>query len=108
MHQGTTNSKMHLDLFKQHCDSPSRRNTQINKDEEESPRLDHDEQDGPSAKYESPKFFVGSGSPVSKRKLSSNDETTKTETTQQKEVLSKAEMEQHFSFQRAQLHTDQS
>jgi len=97
MHQGKTNSKMHLDLFKQNCDSPSR-DTEINKGEPESPRLNHEEQDGPSAKYESPKFFVGSGSPVSKRKLSSNDETSKTETKQQKEVLSKAEMEQHFSF----------
>jgi len=80
MHQGTPNSKMHLDLFKQNCESPSR-GTDLNKDEVESPRLNNDEQDGPSAKYESPKFFVGSGSPVSKRKLSSNDESTKNETT---------------------------
>ena len=44
----------------------------------ESPRQlisNTEEQDGPSAtKYESPKFFVGSGSPVgSKRKSNSDD-----------------------------------
>ncbi len=44
----------------------------------ESPRQlnNTDEQDGPSAtKYESPKFFVGSGSPVgSKRKSNNSDD----------------------------------
>ena len=44
----------------------------------ESPRQlinNTEEQDGPSAtKYESPKFFVGSGSPVGSKRKSNSDQ----------------------------------
>ena len=55
---------MHLDLFKPNeqiiDDSPSKTTESINV------RHENSNEDGTNQKYESPKFFVGSGSPVRK------------------------------------------
>ena len=54
---------MHLDLFKpneQIMDSPTKTTESINV------RHENSNEDGTNQKYESPKFFVGSGSPVRK------------------------------------------
>ena len=90
-----------------------------------------EDEDGTYQKYESPKFFVGSGSPVRKQSLQAqnNDQSGPEEesksssqkagsqqfkqtSTQQKSSSMKkkknSEVEQHFSFQRTQLLTDQS
>ena len=55
---------MHLDLFKPNeqiiDDSPTKTTESINV------RHENSNEDGTNQKYESPKFFVGSGSPVRK------------------------------------------
>ena len=69
MHEGT--QKMHLDLFKPKVEAMTMesldcgRDSEVKGDEEDCRHTENSMQ-----KYESPKFFVGSGSPVggSKRK----------------------------------------
>lgn len=116
---GASTSKMHLDLFKPNealIDSPS-------KTTEPQAENQLNEDDGTYQKYESPKFFIGSGSPVRKTSkrtdgILDDDEEEKQhsggmslqETSGQNKYKHKksTEAEQHFSFQRTQLLTDQS
>lgn len=81
MNQNSAANKMHLDLFKPSpqsltIDSLSTQAMQQSRPEEMTDEELRQQDAGSIQKYESPKFFVGSGSPVggSKRKLSSGQE----------------------------------
>jgi len=96
MHPTSETSKMHLDLFRPKIGTAQEHHTLIGKEDERSC-----EQDGPLQKYESPKFFVGSGSPVqSKRKQShaKNEQKPNASAQAKQASTTKAEVEQHFSF----------